>query len=240
MTKIFFLIFILLLSSPIHSQENVYQSENFNITFHSNKLTIHSVNDSLIFERECNNAYILQNDLDADGNSEIILIEYDSTFHFGFIVYVFNTLDDFFLVDSILAGRTEPVIVNDVEIQYNVIVCGNPDFEVFFSDSLENYEPINIWKFAQGELYLANEELYELFIIENENLVNLLTYELGNKIVDCPSIKPYLSLLATVYANFQNAGETASAIQVIDRFYKCDDKDFFKQTIDELLFIKEN
>lgn len=240
MTKIFVSFFILFFSIYSYTQEKIYQSENFTIMFSNNKLTAHFIPDSTIIESEFKNASLLLNDLDADGNSEIVLIENDSTLHSGYIIYVFNTLDDFFLVDSIMSGWTQPVIVDAEEIQYPVIICGNPDFQIFYSNINENYEPINVWKYVQGELYLANEEVYELFINENENLINLLTDELGNKKADCQTIKPYLSLLASAYANFINAGETTSAIQMVDKYYTCEDIEIFKQTIDELLFIKEN
>ncbi len=240
MTKIFFSFFIIFFSIYSYTQEKIYQSENFTVTFNNNKLITHFISDSTIMESEFKNASLLINDLDADGNSEIVLIDSDTTLHQGFVIYVFNTLDDFFLVDSIIAGWTQPVIVVAEEIQYPVIICSNPDFQIFYSNINENYEPINVWKFEQGELYLANEEVYELFINENENLINLLTDELGNKKADCQRIKPYISLLASAYANFINAGETTSAFQMLDKYYTCEDIEKFKQTIDELLFIKEN
>jgi hypothetical protein len=178
-------------------------------------------------------------DLDLDGNSELIIIENDSLKNSGNIIYLFNTLDEFFLIDSIPAGITEPLVISPDEIPYPVILCGNPDFEIFFSENSENYEPINLWKFEQGELYLANEDVYDIYISENENLLGYLTAELEDKPPDCANVKPLLSAISAAYANFVNAGETSSAAQFLTKYYPCDDIETFKKTLDELLFIKE-
>lgn len=223
----------------IYAQDNIYHFENFNITITQNRVSVSSINDSILYERVFSDMIELTNDLDLDGNSEFIIFEKDSSLVPGYLVYVFNTLDDFFLIDSIIAGQREPSIITPAEIPYPLILCGNQDFEIFFSNGSENYVPINLWKLEHGELYLANEEVYDIFITENESLLNYISGEMGSKKINCDSAKPIISAIASAYANFINAGETASAIQVIKKYYACSDFENFKQTIDELLFIRE-
>lgn len=223
----------------LQAQEKNYQFTNFQISVVGNEVSVLTESDSLIYQRTFINLIELTNDLEMDGSPEFIVFEKDSLLHAGYIIYLFNTLDEFFLIDSILAGITEPSIIISEEINYPLIVCGNQDFEIFFSDNNENYEPINLWKFEQGELYLANEDVYEIYLTENENLLGFLTTELGDSNLTCESVKPYISAIASAYANFINAGEASSALQLIDKFYSCADIENFKQTLDELLFIKE-
>jgi hypothetical protein len=237
--KFLILVTFLLFTLILNAQDRNYQFTEFQIFINGNKVTVLTETDSLIFERTFNNLNESTFDLDADGNSEFIVFEIDSLLHSGYIIYLFNTLDEFFLIDSILAGITEPSIIISGEINFPVINCGNPDFEIFFSDNSENYEPINLWKFEQGELYLANEDVYEIYLKENENLIEYINGELGNNNINCESVKPHISAIASVYANYINAGEVSTAVKLIKKYYPCKDLENFQQTIDELLFIKE-
>jgi hypothetical protein len=237
--KLFYLVSFFLFSFINNAQEKSYQFDNFKISVKGNDLTVASDTDSIIYSKNYNSISESAYDMDLDGNSEFMIFEKDSLLHNGYIIYLFNTLDEFFLVDSIPAGITEPLIINSDEINYPVIVCGNPDFQIFFSENSENCEPINLWKFEQGELYLANEDVYEIYISENDNLLTYLTSELGDNKINCNTVKPYLSAIASVYANFINAGEITSAAQFVSKYYPCDDIEKFKQTLDELLFVKE-
>ncbi|QQS37564.1 MAG: hypothetical protein IPM56_06315 [Ignavibacteriales bacterium] len=236
--KSIFILFILL-QGLIFGQEKSFRFELFRVDITDSGFIVLTENDSIIFQQSFKSFSWLAKDLDLDLNDEFIIIENDSLTHSGHIIYLYNTLDDFFLVDSIVAGKTEPTIIDSDEIQYPVLVSGNPDFDIFFSDLYDNYEPINIWKYEQGELFLANEEIYDLFISENENLTDLLTTELSPSMINCSSVKPFLSVIASLYANYLNAGENSVAVQTLKKYYPCDDYENFKQTLDELLFIKE-
>ena len=126
----------MLFTIALNAQDKNYQFGSFQIFVAGNKVSVLAETDSIIIERNFFNIIELTTDLDLDGNSEFIVFEKDTLLHSGYIIYLFNTLDEFFLIDSIVAGKTIPSVIISDEIDYPLILSGNPDFEIFFSVKL--------------------------------------------------------------------------------------------------------
>ena len=55
---------------------------------------------------------------------------------------------------------------------------------------------------------------------------------------NCSTSQLYKGIVASVYANYLNAGEQSLATQMLKKYYLCDDIELFKQEIIDLIFPK--
>ena len=88
-----------------------------------------------------------------------------------------------------------------------------------------------------NELFLVNDELYEPFIFENGNLIQLLEYYTENR-NDCFVSQSNKGIIASAYTNYINAGEQSLASQLLKKYYLCEDVELFKQQIIDLIYPK--
>jgi hypothetical protein len=125
----------------------------------------------------------------------------------------------------------EPYHTISEEIGETIIISGNPDFFIFSNNSSDSFLPVNCWRFENSEIYLINDEVYEPFIIENEGLVEYIEENIDIRSFDCQSVLEIKSLIASVYANYINAGEESVASQFLKKYYLCEDADQFKEQL---------
>jgi hypothetical protein len=220
----------------LYSQQNRYDFEQFSIIMDGKTMVVNE-DDKIIW------TYIFQNpteyiiDLDGDDLHEFLVVDqFDEKGRMNHYFYVFNTVDTFFLVDSVNSGIIEPYIIYSEELEDYIIVAGN---HLFFEIS-ENpeYLPLDCYKYETGELLQVNDEIYEIFLDENVDLLEIIDRYFQVNEDNCSSTKNIKSLLSSAYANYINAGEPTLASQLISNYYYCEDRQEFQNKINELLQIQ--
>jgi len=231
--------FFFFVQTMLQAQIDTTYFHFFRVLIEENSMKVEGEKDELIFRKQFYRPYEYLADIDSDQLDELIIV--DSIFTNGklnFTIYLFSGEKSFTLIDSICSSSFFPFITYSEEIESMVIETGMPEFEKFNQTSEATSLPINIWKVENHELFLVNDELYEPFIFENTNLVQLLDFYTHEKGVNCTTSQLYKGLVASAYANYLNAGEQSLAAQLLKKYYVCDDIEAFKQDILDLIFPK--
>lgn len=234
-----FLVVIIIINPYIKAQNDTTYFNSFNIISEANAIKVEDENFNLLFKKQFNRPYKYLADVNSDMLDELIIVDSMITNgNVNFTIYLFSGEENFELIDSIYSGSFFPFITYSDEINMLVIETGNPDFERFNLTIEGSSLPINLWKLDNDKLYLVNEELYEPFVFENGNLVQYLDLFAHEKGLNCETSQLYKGIVASVYANYINAGEQSLASNMLKKYYLCDDADRFKQEIIDLLFPK--
>lgn len=221
----FSFLFLLFIPKIIFAQEE-FTTGRFTLKLNENLLTVKE-DSNHIYERKFSSLQILFNDLDGDNIDEVLIIDSAYT---GFTVFIYNLIDGFNFIDSIASGQILPTVLSSEDVEGSLISTGNAAFQEFGSSSIL---PLNIHKYESGELFLVNDEVYDLFIIENELLVEFMSDEIIEG--DCLSSKEMISVIAAAYVNLINAGELTAASQLLKKYYFCNDIEEFKLRVENLL-----
>jgi len=220
------------LSESFPQNESVFTSELFRIILTDNLLLVLNNDGEEIYTKEFLNPDAYSLDMDGDGIDEFLVKDViKSGYSQEYLLYVYNLLDTFSLAAEINSGITEPYETYVGEIEGLIIVSGNPDFSYLNEGSEIKMLPVSCWKFEDGELFLVNEELYDIFIAENDAYLSVIY---AGDINDCGRSKEIKSLLACVYINSLNAGEKASAENFLKTYYLCEDLERFKEELNNL------
>ena len=204
-----------------------------------NLMKVVDAQGELVFQKQFYKPYEYLADIDADQFDELIILDSIITDgNLNFIIYLFSGEEKFKLIDSIYSGLFFPFITYSDEIKSMIIETGIPEFEKFNQASEAASLPINLWKVENNELFLVNDELYEPFIFENTNLIQLIDFYTQKKIMDCSLSRHYKGTIASVYVNYINAGEQSLAAQMLKKYYVCEDIENFKQEIMDLIYPK--
>lgn len=225
--------------------ENSSLSQTDSILFHSyvvkvqeNIFRVENSAGETKFEKLFSNPFAYTADVDSDSLDELIVVDsinYESGVRFN--IYFFSGENQFMLIDSIYSGTYFPFLTFSEELEAIIIETGNPDFEIFNESSEFTYLPLNVWQLIDDKLFLINDELYEPFIFENGNLIQLLEFYTKTEI-DCAASKKIKNLIASAYTNYINAGEISLASQLLKKYYVCEDLAIFKQQILDLIYPK--
>ena len=216
-------------------QEANFSAGDFSVSINNSILKVLK-NDTLVYQKKFINPSIDSVDLDNDGINELELI--DSVVSSGqtfYTFYIFSTIDSFYLSDSIYSGITAPYEVESDEVPGKIIITGNPIFDHFNGESYTTFSPINCWKYESGEVFGINDEIYDLFINENEDIIDYLDQYFRFKKSDCINSKEMLGAIAAGYANYINAGEESSAEHFLSTYYFCLDADKLKEELNREL-----
>ncbi len=212
---------------------------SFLILAEDNFVRVEDGKQKVVFQKQFNNPYESFADIDYDQFDEMIVIDSIITNgRLNFIIYLYNAEEYFELIDSIYSGSFFPFVTYSDEIEAVIIETGASEFEIFNQLIEAQYLPINLWKVENSEVILVNDELYEPFVFENTNLIQLLDYYTSDKSKNCVTSKLYEGLIASVFANYLNAGEQSLANQMLKKYYLCDDVTSFKQEILDIIFPK--
>lgn len=223
----------------LKAQNDTTYFNSFTVLIMQNLVKVENDKGIVQFQKQFYRPYAYLADIDADQFDELIIV--DSIITNGklnFIIYLYSGEENFRSIDSIISGSFFPFITYSEEIESMIIETGNPDFEIFNISSEASSLPINLWKVDNEELFLVNDELYEPFDFENSNLLQLLDFHTHEKGFNCSTSQLYKSIVASVFANYLNAGEQSLATQMLKKYYLCDDIDLFKQEIIDLIFPK--
>ncbi len=235
MKYIFLLFFLFTISQNSFSQGTDFSINNYSFKINNSELTVFK-NDSLLYEKKFSNPSPDSVDLDNDGVSEFEVIDSTvSSESVFYTFYVYSTLDSFFLADSIYSGITIPYEAETDDVQGKIIVTGNPFFDHFNGGNDTKFSPINCWKYESGVVYDVNDEVYDLFMNENDDIIDYLDNYFQSKESNCINSREVLGAIAAGYANYINAGEETSADKFLSTYYFCLDKDKFKQDLNSEL-----
>ncbi len=237
MNKLFFLCLFCISAGAIFPQQT-FTFDLFTAQIQNSKLTVTDNGGNAVLEMTFNNPRDYTVDLDGDSVDEYIVIDSSGSADLpDYIIYIFNTIDEFSLADSLHSGTTEPYDIFSNEEGGEIIVTGNADFEAFNGDDTDSdiFLPINCWKYDSGQIYLVNADIYDLFIQENEEITDYLDSFSESGDYDCDMSRHNKSAIAAAYANYINAGEVTIASQFIKKYYLCADIDDFIKEINQTL-----
>jgi hypothetical protein len=229
-----FLIGLLIIAAEILPQTESIQVNEFSFIFENGKMIVSEEGNPLL-EISFNSPSALTADLDDDSADELLIIDITNDIKKFYYLYVFNTTGDFFLVDSVFSGTVEPYITTSEEVGSLVIATGNPLY-LDFQSADDEYLPINCWKFDAGELYNINDEIYDIYMAENDAVISGLEEKLVN---DCSFSLSHKSLITSVYINYMNAEEHSLASQFLKKYYLCSDFEEFRGRINNLFSEEE-
>jgi hypothetical protein len=207
----------------------------FTIKLKENLLQVYSNEGNVIFTQKFEHPVFTTADLDSDDVEEYILIDYKILdLKKDYTVYVYNTIDTFYCVDSIRSGFYEPYVFYSDEVKGNIIIAGIPGFNELNIGKQDTSLPLNFWRYGENGIVLINNEIYDLFLSENESLMEYLDDYFNSNIKNCNSSEQVNNIIAAGYTNYKNAGELSSAGQFLLKYYLCPDILNFKQKIDKL------
>jgi len=230
------LLIICVFTARYYCQGRTYIYDLFSAKIENTNLQVFDKDKHLVIEKKFNDPYDLSVDLDRDGVDEYLVVDDlkkdDKDFY---TLYIFNTIDSFYLADSICSGYLEPYQTNSEEVGGIIIVGGNPKFDSLNTQNNDVYVPINCWQYEKGKISLANDKIYKLFIAENDTMMDVIDsyYDVNGS--DCKSTNVMRGLIASVYANYMHAGDKLLAAQFLRRYYHCDAIENFKKSLNSLL-----
>jgi hypothetical protein len=218
------------------AQVNSYPFEFFTAHIEGTKLSIITPEQNLIYEKDFVHPAVYTSDLDEDGINELLIVDSIlSDNRINFNLFIYNTLDSFYLADSISSGSYLPYETVSEEVSGIIIVSGNPLFDLLNEGVEEYFIPVNCWKYEDAALILMNADIYDIFISENEFLIDYIDdiyLEYGE---ECSTSLKLKSAIASAYANYINAGEESVASQFLKNYYLCEDFEEFRNKISEML-----
>ncbi|MEJ2494947.1 MAG: hypothetical protein P8Y79_11545 [Ignavibacteriaceae bacterium] len=152
-----------------------------------------------------------------------------------FTLYIFSTTDQFSFIDSIVSGTTEPYETTSGDLGGTIVVSGNTDFEQFNKVNGNYFIPINCWRYENSAIFLVNDEVYNVFINENESIINYLDDYFNDNPKNCMGTDTVKAAIAAAYVNYTNAGEKSVASQFLKNYYLCKDLPEFRKELNELI-----
>jgi len=207
----------------------------FTVQLQDNLLLVNSPDGDLLYTQEFMHPVFTTADLDSDEVDEYILIDYKILDQKkDYTIYVYNTIDTFYCVDSIRSGFLEPYIFHSGEVKGNVIITGIPGFNELNIGKSDVSMPVNIWQYKENGIVLINDLIYDLFQSENESVVENLDDYFSSNIKNCSSSQQVNNIIAAGYANYKNSGELTLANQFLLKYYLCPDIDSFKKKIEKM------
>ncbi len=173
-------------------------------------------------------------DFNSDGTEELFIEETQKINKQNFYyTYIYATGDSVFLIDSIGSGIMKPYHEFSEEFNSLILVTGDVyvDLLITLSPGKTLISPKVYWLYDGKEFFSIEEEMYDEYLAENEELILTLPALKKEHSEDCAFAKNYRGLLLTIYMNYIFANELTLANKFISNYYNCED---FKQIIDNL------
>jgi len=206
---------------------------SFNIKLNNSILSVTDYTGNLIYEKAFNNPEDVLVDFDGDGIDELLVVDSKNENPVFYSAYLYNITDTVYLIDSVYSGVVQPYLYFSDEISLTVLVAGYPELDSL-NKTAENdsvFSPINCYAFEGEKIYSVNEELYDVFILENDALISFLQMQRNR---DCNFSKRMLPAIVSVYINFLNASEKSLAEKFLNEYYLCKDKQKIQTFLKEL------
>ena len=230
------LLILFIFTARFYCQGRTYIYDLFTAKIENTNLQVYDKTKNLVFEKKFNDPYDLSIDLNGDGADEYLVVDDSKKSDKDFYtVYICNTVDSFYVVDSISSGYLEPYTANSEEAGGTIIIAGNPKFDSLNMQNIDAYTPVNCWQYINGEISLVNNKIYKLFVAENDTMMDVIDSYYESSGSDCKSTRVMKGLIASVYVNYMHAGDKLLASQFLKRYYHCDDLEGFKKKLNNLL-----
>ena len=218
-----------------YCQDKIYSFDSFSLKIVKNELTAIDSSNQIFYKKHFHNPKGFAIDLDGDGVPEFLVsdsFERDSSIFYT--LYIFNTLDSLALCDSLISGLVEPYEIKSSEAGGLIIVSGNPAVDSLNNDPDNIFLPVNCWKYDSGELLSINNEIYKIFINENNDIIDFLDNYYASRKADCASSSNVKAALASGYINYIHSGDKILARQFINEYYHCSDINNFEQSLNKI------
>jgi hypothetical protein len=216
-------------------QDKTFSFDSFSLKIVKNELTAFNSNKQIFYQKEFHNPKDFALDLDGDGVPEFLISDsYEKDSSTFYTLYVFNTLDSLTLADSVFSGLIEPYEIKSSEAGGMIIVSGNPAIDSLNTDSDNIFLPVNCWKYESGGLFSVNDDVYKIFINENNDIIDYLDNYYESKHADCESASKVKSALASGYINYMHSGDKILARQFLNEYYHCSDLNNFEQYLNKI------
>jgi hypothetical protein len=236
--KLFLYLFLIFSAVELFPQTDSAEVDYdyFSVTLRDKSLVVWTDDGEKLFSQEFENPVFTTAALDSDNVDEYVVIDYTILDQKkDYTIYVYNTLDTFYCIDSIRSGFYEPSVYFSEEVKQNVIITGNPAFNEFNIGKEDISLPINVWSYYENGIVKINDQIYDLFQSENDNLTNYLDEFFNSNNKDCNTSLQVNNAIASGYVNYFSAGEIAVANQFLLKYYLCGDIDSFKKKLEKLL-----
>ncbi len=225
-----------LLAAPAECQEETYRFDLFKVEISGPALRVYDSYNNIIFTREFSSPQSYSVDLDGDSVDEFLVVDsFKDKGRRFYSLYIFNTIDSFYLADTINSGLTEPYPFKSAETGGMIIVSGDSRFYYLNKDTADVFLPIYCWKYESGKILPANDELYDIFISENDQMADIVDDYMNENGKSCASSEAMKAAIAAVYANYMHAAEKSLASQFLKKYYNCSDLKEFQQSLNGLL-----
>jgi len=209
----------------------------FETKVEANKFSVLTTSGEAIFEKVFNDPAGLVVNL-RDGSDVEYLIR-DKKIENGipkYFAYIYCITDSFYRIDSLYSGVYEPVPFYSNELERTLLLVGNPDFDSLYSPyEQEHFSSLNCLLYDEGNLYNVNDQVYDIFLQENEAIISYIESSWSGTGKDCSATTDIKSAVAAAYLNYLNAGEKVLAHQFLNDYYLCPDKESFKNFLDSQL-----
>ncbi len=230
------ILFLLIFSSQVFAQNEIYDYGTFFLTIENSTLKAFRPDSTIFYQKKFFDPQDFSVDLDSDNVDEFIITDCSlSGGKKNYALYVYCTLDTFYLVDSVNSGLMEPYQTISKELKTTLLVTGSPDFDSLNSSDSLIFLPLNFWKYEEGGLFLANASVYDLFISENDDIIDFIEDYYLRSGKSCASTSKIKAAVASGYINYYNAGEKSLASLFLKKYYLCGDAEDFKNNILKLL-----
>ncbi|HEY3249526.1 MAG TPA: hypothetical protein VGK25_00265 [Ignavibacteria bacterium] len=218
--------------------DNISFLATYDTTNFCSDFTVSSKDNGIIHREECIERItsITAEDLNADGNKEILIETYTGGAHCCTSLYIASIKHNIFkYTDTVYWGNCgfEVKDLNN-DGKKEIIGC-NDMFAYYFTNFAESRFPMIIYGFKKNSLIVVNKNFKALIHKE----INELKAELKDylkKGFDCPKkadgkyevfntdAGSVQAILGAIVANYQSIGETDEAFDYVGEVYKCPDK----------------
>jgi hypothetical protein len=240
MRTLFAAVYLLLGGVVLFAQAENYEFDNFTVTVQKNILSVKSVSGETIYTRQFDNLKEFTSDLDGDSIPEFCVSEeMKNGNNTIYKMLVYNTVDTFTLADSLESLNMEPYSVADEDSGQLVFVAADTNFLRFAGD-VPVTAAVNCYEFDGLNFVQINDQIYDIFMRQNEEIVDSLDNFFDDNSNDCASSKKVLSLIASLYVNYKNADENSISLHLLNKYYFCSDLLDFKSKLDGLLKVEKN
>lgn len=223
------LLFLLLSAFPLFAQDGVYDFHSYTLEVSGSTIKAISKDNRVLFRKVFFHPEDIVTDLDSDGVNELVVIDYtNSGSRKDYTLFIYNTLDSLYLADSIYSGSVKPYEAFSEDVNGMICVTGDTRFSELNADSSIYILPVNCWKFQDGAVYLANASVYDIFLDENDMILQTIDDYYNSEGRTCSTSSKLKAAIAGGFINYYNAGELTVANQFLKKYYLCADENTFK------------
>lgn len=214
--------------------DTTFNMDLLTINLSGNILEVKNPADNILFQHTFNHPSASTSDLDGDGIDELLITDYlEKSEKKDYIFYVFSMMDVISQAE-IYSGYFEPYVIFSEEIQKNIIISGDSTLN-YLNQGSEIFYPLICREYQDGYFVNVNNDLYDLFISDNENIIEYLDNYFKSNRRDCASGVNIKNAVAAGYINYLSAGEITMANHFFQNYYLCDDSLEFKEILNNLL-----